>query len=80
MSRKGNSWEGAAASRVAERFFKSLKTEWVYKNHYNLYSGAEISIFKWIETGCNRNRRHSALSYKTINELELEMKYEQLAA
>jgi putative transposase len=70
MSRKGNCWDNA----VAESFFKSIKTEWVYKNHYNMYSDAEISIFMWIETWYNRNRRHSALNYKTINELELEMK------
>ena len=72
MSRKGNCWDNA----VAESFFKSLKVEWTYKNQYNLYSDAEISIFKWIETWYNRNRRHSALNYKTINELELEIKYE----
>ena len=65
---------------VAESFFKSLKTEWVYKNHYNLYSDAEISIFMWIETWYNRNRRHSALNYKTINELELEINNQKLAA
>ena len=76
MSRKGNCWDNA----VAESFFKSLKVEWTYKNQYNLYSDAEISIFKWIETWYNRNRRHSALNYKAINELELEIKYEQLAA
>lgn len=62
MSRKRNCWDNA----VAESFFKSLKTEWIYKND------AELSIFKWIETGYNRNRRHSALNYKTINEFELE--------
>jgi len=64
MSRKGNCWDNA----VAESFFKSLKTEWVYKNEYKHFSEAEISIFKWIETFYNRNRRHSALNYKTINE------------
>ena len=62
-------WDNA----VAESFFKSLKTEWVYKNHYDVYSDTEISIFKWIETWYNRNRRHSALNYKTINELDLEI-------
>lgn len=68
MSRKGNCWDNA----VAESFFKSLKTEWVYKNEYLRKNDAEISIFKWIETWYNRNRRHSALNYKTINEFELE--------
>lgn len=69
MSRKGNCWDNA----VAESFFKSLKTEWVYKNEYLRKTDAEISIFKWIETWYNRNRRHSALNYKTIKEFELEI-------
>ncbi|MGB5944230.1 MAG: IS3 family transposase [Leeuwenhoekiella sp.] len=76
MSRKGNCWDNA----VAESFFKSLKTEWVYKNNYNHFSDAELSIFKWIETWYNRNRRHSALNYKTINEFELEINNHKLAA
>jgi len=76
MSRKGNCWDNA----VAESFFKSLKTEWVYKNNYSHFSEAELSIFKWIETWYNRNRRHSALNYKTINEFELEINNHKLAA
>lgn len=76
MSRKGNCWDNA----VAESFFKSLKTEWVYKNKYNNFNEAEISIFKWIETWYNRNRRHSYLNYKTINEFELEMSNYKSAA
>jgi putative transposase len=76
MSRKGNCWDNA----VAESFIKSLKTELVYKKHYEVYPDAEISIFKWIETWYNRNRRHSTLNYKTINELELEINYKPLAA
>ncbi len=31
MSRKGNCWDNA----ITESFFKSLKTEWVYKHKYN---------------------------------------------
>ncbi|MBL4653418.1 MAG: IS3 family transposase, partial [Flavobacteriales bacterium] len=42
MSRKGNCWDNA----VAESFFKSLKTEWVYKNEYIRKTDAETSIFK----------------------------------
>jgi transposase InsO family protein len=76
MSRKGNCWDNA----VAESFFKSLKTEWVYKKQYQQYSDAEISIFQWIETWYNRNRRHSALNYKTINEFELDNINHKLAA
>jgi len=76
ISRKGNCWDNA----VAESFFKSLKTKWGYKNNYNHFSEAELSIFKWIETWYNRNRRHSVLNYKTINEFELEIKNHKLEA
>ncbi len=54
-------------------FFKSLKTERVYKNEYLRRIDAEMSIIKWIETWYNRKRRHSALNYKTISEIELEI-------
>jgi len=69
MSRKGNCWDNA----VAESFFKSLKTEWVYLHKYNYRSQAELSIFSWIETWYNKRRIHSTLGYKTINEFEMEM-------
>ena len=76
MSRKGNCWDNA----VAESFFKSLKTEWVYKKPYLLKTDAEISIFEWIETWYNRNRRDSALNYKTIKAFELEISNHKYAA
>lgn len=76
MSRKGNCWDNA----VAESFFKSLKVEWVYKHKYQQRSQAELSIFEWIETWYNKNRRHSYLNYKTINEFELNMYKQNLAA
>lgn len=76
MSRKGNCWDNA----VAESFFKSLKTEWVYKHTYNYRSQAELSIFSWIETWYNKRRIHSTLGYKTINEFELEMYNQNVAA
>ena len=38
MSRKGNCWD----NEVPESFFKSLKTEWVYKHSYNYRSQAEL--------------------------------------
>ena len=76
MSRKGNCWDNA----VAESFFKSLKVEWVYKHKYNRRSEAELSIFQWIETWYNRRRIHSTLGYKTINEFEIEMLNQKVAA
>ena len=39
-----------------------------------------MSMFKWIETWYNRNRRHSALNYKTIKEFELEIINHKYAA
>jgi putative transposase len=73
MSRKGNCWDNA----VAESFFKSLKTEWVYK--YNYGSQAELSVFSWIETWYNKRRLHSTFGYKTINEFETEMYNQNVA-
>jgi transposase InsO family protein len=64
MSRKGNCWDNA----VAESFFKTLKVERVYRNRYKSKQEAALSIFEWIETWYNRNRRHSALGNLTINE------------
>jgi transposase InsO family protein len=76
MSRKGNCWDNA----VAESFFKSLKVEWVYNHKYQLRSDAELSIFYWIESWYNKNRRHSAIGYKTIKEFELNKYNNNLAA
>lgn len=66
MSRKGNCWDNA----VAESFFKTIKTELVYQTRYESKENAAISIFEWIETWYNRNRRHSALGNLTILEFE----------
>ncbi len=76
MGRKGNCWDNA----VAESFFISLKVEWVYKHNYELRSEAELSIFQWIETWYNRRRIHSTLGYKTIEEFEIEMFNQKIAA
>jgi len=67
MSRKGNCWDNA----VAESFFKTIKVEWIYSKNYINQEQAQLSIFEWIESWYNRRRRHSALGYKTIEELEI---------
>jgi putative transposase len=64
MSRKGNCWDNA----VAESFFKSLKTELVYHCKYQTRKEAELSIFEYIETFYNTNRRHKQLNNLTILE------------
>ncbi len=76
MSRKGNCWDNA----IAESFFKSLKVEWTHKHNYDQKKQAELSTFIWIETWCNKKRRHPSLNYKTINEFNLEMYNQNVAA
>jgi putative transposase len=66
MSRKGNCWDNA----VAESFFKTLKVELVYTQKYLTKQQAAISIFEYIETWYNRNRRHKHLNNLTILENE----------
>jgi putative transposase len=61
MSRKGNCWDNA----VAESFFKSLKTEWLYGKAFKTREQAEIAVFEYIEIWYNRRRLHSSLGYKT---------------
>jgi putative transposase len=75
MSRKGNCWDNA----VAESFFKTIKTELIYQNRYESKENAAISIFEWIETWYNRNRRHSTLGNLTILEYENFSKLKNVA-
>jgi transposase InsO family protein len=76
MSRKGNCWDNA----VAESFFKTIKIEFVYENHFSNYHEAKLSLFNWIETWYDRKRRHSALGYKTMQEFEVINNNQKLAA
>lgn len=46
MSRKGNFWDNA----VAESFFKTIKSELVYRTRFSDRRIAALSIFEWIET------------------------------
>lgn len=64
MSRKGDCWDNA----VAESFFKTLKVELIYQNTYQTKAEAKLSIFEYIETWYNRNRRHKHLNNLTIEE------------
>jgi len=76
MRRKGNCWDNA----MVESFFKPLKVEWIYKHKWLYRSQAELSIFSWIETYYNKNRRHFTLEMKSINQFELETYNNKLAA
>lgn len=66
MSRKGNCWDNS----VAESFFKTIKTKLIYRNRYETKEDAAITVFEWIETCYNINRRHSAFGNLTIMEFE----------
>jgi putative transposase len=68
MSRKGNCYDNA----VAESFFHTLKTEHVYDYRYKTRADARQSIFDYIELFYNRQRRHSALGYRSPVSFELE--------
>ena len=68
MSRKGNCYDNA----VAESFFHTLKTEHVYDYRYETRTEARQSIFEYIEMFYNRQRRHSALGYRSPVSFELE--------
>ena len=75
MSRKGNCWDNA----VAESFFKTIKSELVYRTRYTDRRVAALSIFEWIETWYNRHRRHSALGNLTIVEYGQKMNLKNAA-
>jgi transposase InsO family protein len=59
MSGKGNCYDNA----VMESFFHTLKTEWVFFERYQTRAQAKTSVFDYIETFYNRERRHSTLGY-----------------
>ena len=69
MSKKGDCWDNAAA----ESFFATLKKELVYREHYRTRSQAIDSIFEYIETYYNRQRRHSNNDFLSPVNYEIAM-------
>lgn len=59
MSRKGNCWDNAPM----ESFFKTLKTECVYRQPLQTREEAKARLFDYIEVFYNRQRQHSSLNY-----------------
>ena len=59
MSRKGNCWDNA----VAESFFRSLKTEWLYHIDLIDYDHAQQELFAYIEGFYNNQRLQEYLDY-----------------
>ena len=66
MSRKGNCWDNA----VVERFFSSLKREWIRDHLYRSRVEAVRDVRAYISMYYNSKRLHSTLGYKTPMEYE----------
>lgn len=76
MSKKGDCWDNA----VAESFFKTIKTEWIYRNIYVTRKQATVSVFEYIETWYNTQRSHSSLNYLSPEEFGEIINKQKLAA
>ncbi len=57
-----------------ESFNATLKNELVHRTAYPTRERARIDITRWIELRHNNRRRHSAIDYRTPNQLETEWK------
>ncbi len=66
MSRAGKCVDNA----VAESFFHTLKTEWLYHFRFSTREQARLAIFDYIEGFYNRTRMHSTLGYRSPDEYE----------
>ena len=59
MSAKGNAYDNA----MVETFFKTLKTELVWRTRFETRKDAVNAIARYIDGFYNPSRRHSALGY-----------------
>jgi putative transposase len=66
MSAVGNPYDNAKA----ESFFKTLKREEVYLNHYRTFREAEANLGRFIADVYNAKRLHSSLGYRPPIEFE----------
>jgi len=66
MSRSGNCYDNA----YVESFFGTLKTELVHGERYHTRLQARLSIFEYVKVFYNRQRRHSALGYRSPEQYE----------
>jgi len=66
FSIKGNTYDNACI----ESFHSVLKKEEIYLHTYQDFEEARRAIFEYIESLYNRKRIHSALGYKTPQQVE----------
>ena len=76
VGRTGVCWDSA----WAESFNATLKNERVYQMVYPTRSKAIRDTASWIELEYNQKRLHSALGYRTPNEVEEEHRATRQAA
>jgi putative transposase len=69
MSRRGNCLDNAPM----ESFFASLKKEHVHHVRFRTRAEARAAVFEYVEVFYNRQRLHSALSYRTPAEARASM-------
>ena len=65
MSRRGNCWDNA----VMERFFGSLKSEWLAGRSYPSAGALRKDVLDYIELEYNSDRPHFTLAMKTPREM-----------
>lgn len=70
MGRSGNCYDNA----YVESFFGTLKTELVHGERYRSRLEARLSIFEYVEVFYNRQRRHSALGFRSPEQYEKLLK------
>ena len=66
MSGKGNCYDNA----MVETFFKTLKSELVWRTRFQTRQHAEQAIARYIDGFYNPVRRHSALDYQSPVQFE----------
>lgn len=66
MSRRGTRWDNAPM----ERFFRSLKTEWMPEHGYARQGQAEADVLRYLTDCYNHQRPHSYNGYRTPAETE----------
>ena len=69
MSRAGNCYDNA----VIESFFGTFKQEWAHHQRWVGLADARAATHDYIEVFYNRRRLHSALSYRTPAEVDVDV-------
>ncbi len=65
---------------MAESFFATLEVELILKANWATRAAARQAIFAYVETWCNRERRHSSLGYRSPVPYEAELLNRRVAA